>query len=636
MAFGPEPIDSIYNRLVERITDEDKFPETAVKRITNFLNGSFNQVWVEAFSEGLRENQIKATATQLSGWINYSGGPVTNDDLRELGIENVVSADEINEFMDESDLDELVEIVGVQRDEGSRATVELRILTNEDREVEIPAETPFGTQPDSRGNFLRYRTVDDATIPENPPEEQIDEQGRHFVEVDARAEEVGERFNVPTGTITYLVNPPTGVDAVINLDPATGGVDRESNEELRSRAKESVARSVGGGTIDGITGRIIDDTDASDVLIEEFFDGNNPNRPLTTWPHVEVIVDGGIEDDVDDVLQDTRPTGVEHFLNRPDTFTIRTETDINITDEINEDIIIEDIELFYATLGIGEDLFRDKVIQTILNADANIQTITGLSLFVADENMDFTFESEEFTFTDGQLEYDTELRAGRLAAVVAEDGSFFEFETDWEARRNEGITWIDDAESTIPEDGDLFEVFFNEHPPRENIFRFEDGVDEYFLSNPVCSGDVIQIEDELGTVYEEGVDFEVGDNSIVWLEAGDSPTSGRLFTVEYFALLSNHQLRKAEVRQINDDEDVIAVIDGQDVHLEDAVHYIDEGDSIQLPDGSGTPFNFEELEDVSIINADDFRISYEIEEDLPVDRREKVQSGPVIIDATEL
>ena len=69
MAFGPEPIDSIYNRLVERITDEEKFPETAVKRITNFLNGSFNQVWVQAFSEGLRENQIKATATQLSGWI---------------------------------------------------------------------------------------------------------------------------------------------------------------------------------------------------------------------------------------------------------------------------------------------------------------------------------------------------------------------------------------------------------------------------------------------------------------------------------------------------------------------------------------------------------------------------------------
>ena len=631
MTNAPDDLDTIYDRLVDRITDTERFPDTAIKRITNFLDGSFNQVWVRAFSQGLRENQIRATAAQISGWVNYAGGPLTEDDLRDLDLDGNVDPDEINAFLDESDLDELVEILGVQRNEGEPAVGPLKVFTNEDREIEIPEGTSFGTQPDSRGNFLTYFTTEDFVIPENPPEDVsdedaeigdagVDEQGRNFVIAEVESVDVGERFNVPSGTVTYLVNPPTGIDGSINLDAITGGVDRESNEELRERSKRAVAQSVGGGTRDGIVGRIVDDTGANDVIIEEFFQGNNPNRPQITWPHAEVVVDGGIEEEVLDTIADTRPTAVEHFLERPEEYNIDTEATLVITDGIDLDEVEDDLERFYASLGIGENLFRNRVVQTLLNTSDRIVNIKDLILYIADENIEWEFDSETFIYDETQEQYDTEGRAGRLAAVVDDDGKFYEFETDWEARRDEGITWLN---GDVPDDGQEFDIYYNEHPHTTDRFRFDETRDSYTLGDLVQDGDIISVEDEAGNTYTQNTDYEIDGQSFVWLSDGNSPADGRLFTVEYFANRSNHALRKPDER-VNDEGEVVAVIDGEDVVLNDDIHFVDEDETIQLKDGSGTPFT---EDGVSIINADDFRTTYPIEGDLEMDAREKVQSS---------
>lgn len=45
----------------------------------------------------------------------------------------------------------------------------------------------------------------------------------------------GSTGNVPAGSITEIINPQVGVDAVVNLLPASGGRERESDTALRQR-----------------------------------------------------------------------------------------------------------------------------------------------------------------------------------------------------------------------------------------------------------------------------------------------------------------------------------------------------------------------------------------------------------------
>ena len=652
MPVGPDSDTTIYNRLVERITDEEKYPNTAIKRITNFLDGSFNQVWVLAFSEAIRENQIKATSTQLSGWIDYAGGPITDEDIRDLGLEGNVEPDEINEFINETDLDELVEILGVERNEGEQSSALMKVLTNEDRTIEVPQGTTFGTQPDSRGNFFAYRTDDDYTIPENPPDRDtpdnwddpddadatepgdagIDSQGRAFVLATADAEEIGEEYNVPAGTITFLVDPPTGVDSAINEQPAQGGANRETNDELRERAKDAVATSVGGGTTQGIIGRIINDAGASDVLVDEFFDGNNVNRPATTWPHVEVIVDGGDETEIEETLEDSRPTGVQHFLIRPETYVIDTEAHLTTDGDLDEDVVPDELLRFYGQVGIGEDLYRNKVIQTILNASDVIINIEQLDLFVADEPVTVEFNYEAYEFDENQLTYDVDGRLGRAGAVLIGDNeeptqqdglNQYEYGVDWE-ETSSGIEWIDSAESTHPNNGEMFTIGYIPHADREQTFSFTEDITSYELGLPVL--EVTTVIDEVGNEYTEGVDWELVGNNIEWIAAGDSPDEGTNFTVDYIAELSRHRIRKPECCADIERSEVVAVIDGEEIPLNKDIHYEVLDDGVQALHGAGSTFEYESQE-YTVVGSDAILISYRVEEDLNISVREKIQAG---------
>ena len=365
MVFQPRDEDTVYESLRDRLTGK-------IDDLTNFVTGSFNNVWTRAFSQELRENEIQASAAQLSGWIDYAGGPITEDDLDELGMDTV-SPEEINQYVESEDLDELARIVGIQRDEGTRATGTVDFTTSSDR-VEIPEGTGVGTQPDSRGNFTEFETVSEVISP----------SGETSVSADIIAIEVGERFNVGAQTITYLPSPPAGIQAVINPLEVTGGVDRESNEVLRQRVKEAVFATTGGGTSAGVVGFIQQNTEAQDIRVDEFVD----EQP----PYVDVVVDGDEDDVVLEAIEESRPVGIRHNLIRPTNFTIDVEADV-IGQDINTSVVENDVTTFLNELAIGDNFFRDKLIQTILNGDEDIITIDSLTVIV--KGCSYTYDSTQ-------------------------------------------------------------------------------------------------------------------------------------------------------------------------------------------------------------------------------------------------
>lgn len=132
MTHEPRTKDEIYESLRASLTGK-------ITKLTNFTDRSFNYVWTQAFAEEIRELEVLAVVSELAGWIDYTGGPITEDDLEQLDIETDVTAEEVNEFMQDDYLDEYIKIVGVSRLEGSRATGSVT-FTTQSANTEIPSE----------------------------------------------------------------------------------------------------------------------------------------------------------------------------------------------------------------------------------------------------------------------------------------------------------------------------------------------------------------------------------------------------------------------------------------------------------------------------------------------------------------
>ena len=651
MTLRPREEENIFDRLEERLTDPEQFPGTALQRLTNFLDGSFNRAWVSAFAAGLRENEVRATAAQLSGWIDYAGGPVTQSDLGELGVENV-TAEEINEHLDDQDLDELVEIVGIQRRQGTRAVTTLRIFSRDDSDVVVPEGTPFGTDPDARGNFLRFVTTEQIVIPADPDEDN-DKEGEDirgtWKEVEAEAVEVGERYNVPEGSIGYMPDPPSGVDAVTNINQAVGGEDRESNEELRERAKEEAVSSSDGGTLGGIGTFLRELSDAGEVNVEDFPDGNNPDRVDVQYPHTDVIVAGGtgnegatdhidIKDlrpvdevreriqttrreqdellyDVDEAIELSRPSGIRHFLVRPNNISVGVDA-LVVGDGINTERVSDRITRQFSGTGIDDNIFQDRTIQTILNADESIKFIDEISLIIQDEAFLPPAESEEFTFTNDDDEYELSVDLEDLLVVdsLYSDGDLIDRDL-WEVDGTT-VSWVG-GEGPGLADGDKVEIRYIQITDEEETTIFQESHDTYEI--PPFDSISDTIEDEDGNTYTKDTDYEVEENvGITWI--GDTPDDLTRFTVNYQR--KNNEYRFEKYQDLCTDEGLAPC----SVNAVEGTRELEEDVDIELIENG-----IRTLEGANVGNFT-ISLSYKIAQDVTITNRERGVAGEMEVE----
>lgn len=100
------------------------------------------------------------------------------------------------------------------------------------------AAIELGTVCSTAGeNPVRYITTQEAIL----------QSGALSVSVPAKAEQGGRSGNTQPGTVTVMVTPPPAITGVSNAAAFTGGVDKESDSELRSRLMQSYA-SISNGT----------------------------------------------------------------------------------------------------------------------------------------------------------------------------------------------------------------------------------------------------------------------------------------------------------------------------------------------------------------------------------------------------
>jgi len=482
MTQEPRTQDDIYRSIRDRLT-------SSIAGLTNFTERSFNYIFTQAYSDELRELELQALASQLSGYIDYADGNLDEDDLVELGIDDTVSDPaQINQYMSDDNLDSLVDELGVTRQPGTVATGEVQ-FTTQSGVTTIPAGTVVTTELDSAGDSLQFETTEQVesangvTIIENVPIQSV---------------EPGEEYNLPEGEIVRVQSPPVGVTGVINTTPTTDGTNRETNDQLRARAKQAVAASSEGGTVSGIRSYIRQNVTGvveGNVIIDE--------RTDVCPPFVDVIVDGGTDTEVTEAIEESRPTGIRHNLVRPEIITLGVNTSLTGS-PISTSAVTDAIETYIQGLGLGEDYFRNETIREILNADTDILNVENLdSIIESVSNEKFTYDSAQSTY---RLSYTYDKEHG---SIVVEDagGTTYVEDTDFQVIDATGDGFLETIEwiGSTPTDGEEFTAsydvtvlgqtlqrdWYTTNDVRDEAFTFNlDRVEEFEYSSNVATYDL--------------------------------------------------------------------------------------------------------------------------------------------------
>ena len=373
MTLQPRTTDDIYSSIQTKLL-------TTISKITNFVSGSFNDAFLTAYSEQIREAEIKALAAEFAGVVEYAGKDLTRADLEREGITGVEPS-EINQYMEDRHLDNLAQNYGVTRFPGSKATGTVEItVSNTDTKVQEGFEV--ATQPDTSGEINRYY-VDpdgDGEIDTSSSETVSPESGTTLT-VDVVASGVGTEYNTGSGTITYVPNPTPGVQSVTNVSSVQNGENEQLNESLRKDVKTALFDGSGGGTKSGITGYVENNASSPVTVggIDEYLDASPT--------FVDVIVDGGNDSEIRQLISESRPTGIRHNLVRPITVDLGTLSYV-VGSDLQETSIRDTIVSFLDSLGAGETFYWSSLLQRVMSIDNKIKSIPTLNTSVNSVSQD--------------------------------------------------------------------------------------------------------------------------------------------------------------------------------------------------------------------------------------------------------
>jgi hypothetical protein len=526
MAIDPRSVDDVYSDLKDEISGR-------IAKLTSFIPGSFNDVWVDAFAGEIHDIEAKVLAAQLSGWASYAGAEVDETDLERLGVDGV-STEEVNQYMEDSHLDQLATIVGIEREDGQNATGSATIQTATD-DTRVPEGMEVSTPGVAGEQQLVFLVDADGDGSIGSSGFTTPDPGNTEVTVDIIAEEIGEEYNVGPGSITRMPDPPIGVEGVTNAQPTTGGKDIQSTESFRQDVQNAVFESSGGGTALGIEGFIEDEVGGvADVELDEFVD-NSP-------PFVDVIVDGGSEQDVLDAISTSRPAGIEHNLVRPEVISIGVRTQISGSD-IDTSFVNTQINSYLLDIALGGEYRRSKLIQTIMNSDTDIDDMASLTTLLrsvtGESHVQDTADTYELEFNpvgsvdddqrlyqDGKDVYTCSYEQIDDSTVVVSgilDGNEHEFV------RGTDYTVVDDDG-----DGNLDSIEFQnvDVPDSDTVFEIEYVHDSWTIDS--------EITDQSDNTYNQGTDWQVVDttgdgfeDSIDWSIGGSEPAEGERWFVDY-------------------------------------------------------------------------------------------------------
>lgn len=197
---------------------------------------------------------------------------------------------------------------------------------------------------------------------------------RWEADVPVKANIGGKAGNVYAGAITVMPQPLVGVEYVINREDILNGVEAETDDELRERARHALEMA-GKATLVSLESAIRGIEGVNSVMIEDMPDG--------VAGIVKIIVDGGEASEIERVIEDTRAAGVKVEFSPPEVVRIDATLTITLQKDASQPDVERDIEArvrsYISSLDIGDDVIYSQLVRVALSVtgayDVNEVTI---------------------------------------------------------------------------------------------------------------------------------------------------------------------------------------------------------------------------------------------------------------------
>jgi len=134
---------------------------------------------------------------------------------------------------------------------------------------------------------------------------------KFWTPIKCQSEDTGD-IEAPAGTLTEIVTPVAGLTDIINFADAIIGAGVQSDQTYRIRLFEETRR-LGGGSLEAIKDRILNEVE--DVVLVKAFENDKKDPDIETRPgkSIEILVEGGTDEDIANELWYVKSGGIETF-----------------------------------------------------------------------------------------------------------------------------------------------------------------------------------------------------------------------------------------------------------------------------------------------------------------------------------
>lgn len=222
-------------------------------------------------------------------------------------------------------------------------------------DVQIPKGTVCAAQGDSSTRFV---TTEDAVLPSQ----------ELSVLVPAEAQQGGKDTNAAAEKITVLVTPPAGIEAVTNPEPFTGGMNAETDEELRKRILDSYAEISNGTNAEFYRKRALqhEGVYSAGVIARENGAGTVSVYLAGQGGPVSTAVAQEVQKELSQLREINVDVTVSPAVKKECTLLLGVTPKPNTSLESAKTVIQDAVKDYFSKLGVGQDVLMVEIGKLLL------------------------------------------------------------------------------------------------------------------------------------------------------------------------------------------------------------------------------------------------------------------------------
>lgn len=253
------------------------------------------------------------------------------------------------------DLDDVVSILSVYRKNATfcEGYVTFSVTEASETDIEIPSGSIVSSVQTMSGQVYEFETIEDAAI----------YAGKLSCSVKVRSTTAGHIYLQPH-QVVVISSSIMGVAEVDNPNDIIGGVDDETDDELRDRAKEALVK-MGRGTCEAIRVAVSEIEGVVDCNVYDMRSGIGTVDVFVVSEQIPMPEE--LLNKIDNTVEETKAAGIKHYIRVPDIKYV--DVNITIVSSITYDPkdIAQSLYDYINKMTIGISLIENQIDRMVLN-----------------------------------------------------------------------------------------------------------------------------------------------------------------------------------------------------------------------------------------------------------------------------